>query len=185
MRQLRRMPGQCLTHTAVPEFPIPAPAPLLPYIATEPPPYPGVHFLQRRWDFCKPKIGVPPFERAPQVLCNLCERDASRPERLVASLILELLEGFLTHPAPVGTLACEAEPQERPLPGAGHRPPGFVYPPLGLPGEEPPPTCQHLPPASCTFHIDGASVRVAHQAGASSRKLLIQPVQQQRRQPRC
>src|SRR5262249_20745438 len=160
------------------------PAPLLPYIATEPPPYQGVHFLQRRWDFCKPKVGVPPFEIAPQILYDLCERYASRPESPVAYFVLERLEGFLTHPAPVGTLPCEAKPQERPLPGAGNRTLGFVDRQLELPFEEPRNTGEHPRSGSCTFHVDIAIVRVAHKAVASSLQLLIQPVQKQIRQQR-
>jgi hypothetical protein len=178
MRRLRRIPGPVLAHTAVPEFPIPAPSPLLPYIATEPPPSPGVHFLPRRWAFCQPTRGGPPFERAPQSLYDRCERDASRPESPVASLVLERLEGFPTHPAPVGALPRAAHPQERPLPRAGNRTRGFVDRPRELPVEDPRPTGAHPRSGSCPLPVDSAIVRVAHKAVAAARKRLLQPVQQ-------
>ena len=132
----------------------------------------------------KNAIGVPPFEIAPQILCDLCERDASRPERPVAYLVLERLEGFLTHPAPVGPLPCEAQPPERPLPGAGNRTLGCVDRQLKLPVEAPRHTGEPPRSGACTFHGDIAIVRVAHTAVAASLKLLIQPVQQQIRQHR-
>ena len=68
MGRLIRVPGQVLTHSALPEFPVPASPPLLPYVAAEAPPDPGVPLLERRLGFGKAKVRVPPVEGLSQGL---------------------------------------------------------------------------------------------------------------------
>jgi hypothetical protein len=111
MRRLPRMPGEFLAYPAVPEFPISPPSPLLPQVATEPPPYPGIHLFQRQLYFRKATISVPAFERAPPVPYDSRECHPSRPACLLASLVFERLEGLLAHPTPGGYCLVKLNPR--------------------------------------------------------------------------
>jgi hypothetical protein len=179
MRRLPPIPGECLAYPAVPEFPISTPSPLLPQVATEPPPYPGIHLFQRRLYFRKAKISVPAFEIAPQVPYDSRECHPSRPACLLAYLVFERLEGLLAHPTPVGVRSREAEPPERPSPGAVDRTLGLVHHQLQLASQEPRHAGEHPLPGPGALHGDLAIIRLAHKAVASSLELLIQAVQEQ------
>jgi hypothetical protein len=113
--------GQVRECAALPEFPVPAPPPLLPYIAAETPPYPGVQLLEPRLDFRHANVGVPPLEVLSQVLHNTQECDATCPAGPLTDLLLERLQGFDTHLAAGSPPPREREAQKRPVPGAVHR----------------------------------------------------------------
>jgi hypothetical protein len=183
MRRLPCIPGECLADPAVPEFPISTPSPLLPQGATEPPPYPGIHLFQRRLYCRKANISVPAFERAPPVPYDSRECHPARPACLLAYLVCERLEGLRAHPTPVGVLSREADPQERPSPGAVDRTLGFVHHQLPLASQEPRHAGAPPLPGPGALHVDMAIIRLAHTAVTSSLELLLQAVQEQIGQP--
>jgi hypothetical protein len=115
-----RIPGQVLTDSALPQLPVPTPSPLLPNVAAEAPPHPGVQLLARRLGFGQAKGRVPPLKVLSQFVPETPQWDAACPARALTDLLLARLQGFGTHPASVGPTPSECKAQERPTPGAVH-----------------------------------------------------------------
>ena len=174
-----RSPGQVPAHAAATPFPIAAPTPLLPPIAAQSTPDPGIQRLDARRRFCTPKGGVPPVEVTPQLTPDAYQRLSARAERPGAYLLLARLQGLLAHPAPVRPPPCERTTPKRPPPRPVPRTFGCVDRQLQAPRQESGHTGQHPLSGAYALDVPVALVRRAHEPVPSLFQLLVQTIPQQ------
>src|SRR5215813_5781805 len=184
MRRLGSIPCQVTAHAPFPEFPISAPAPLLPLQAAQPPPNPGIQCFENRAYCAKAKVVAPSPQIQSRFPDHPCQSDPPGTVGHLANPRLKPLERLRRNPPLRLTPGGKRESQKLPLPGPGH---GALCPidlELELTGEKPAPTLHPPFPRPLTLDVEVRVIRVAHEAMPTflylSVKLIEEQIGQQR-----
>src|SRR5262249_6495193 len=154
MRRLGSIPCQVTAHAPFPEFPISAPAPLLPLHAAQPPPNPGIQCFENRAYFAKAKVVAPSHQIQSRFPDHPCQIDPPGTVGHLANPRLKPLERLRRNPPLRLTPGGKRESQKLPLPGPGH---GALCPidlELELTGEKPAPTLHPPFPRPLTLDVE-------------------------------